>query len=815
MKKALTIIFLTLIAYTLQAQHITPAHMQRARQLTAQMTLREKIDYLGGLTSFSLRGMPRLGIPEILLADGPVGIRNHAPHSTLYPASILTAATWNRGLVNRLGSSLGDDARARGVGILLGPGVNIYRSPLCGRNYEYFGEDPYLTGEVARHYILGVQSRGVIATVKHFAGNNQEWSRHHVSSNIDERTLFEIYFPAFAKSVREGHVGAVMDSYNLLNGVHSTENGLLNQEVLRRRWGFNGIVMSDWTSVYSGIAAANGGLDLEMPKARNMNWETLKPAIDNGVVDEQTINAKVQHILQTIIAFGLLDRQQKDSTLALDQPSSRETALDLAREGIVLLKNEGKELPLKGQVAIMGPNAAEVTTGGGSGNVIPFLGKVLSDEMHRLLPDALLLTDDVIYNDISNDIYADSALKVRGFQGSYYKNKSLSGIAGITRIDPTISFDWGYGAPAEGFPTDTFSIAWQGYYRAQVDETIKLYIGGDDGYRVRVNGKTVAADWGNHSYSFREIGLDLKAGRLYHISIDYFDNISSANIKLSLKRLDAVKMRAGLAKASHVVYCGGFNSSIEGEGFDRPFELPVYQRNMIHAVSEINPHLTVVLNAGGGVEMASWKDKAKAIVMAWYAGQEGGQALAEILCGKLSPSGKLPISIETKWEDNPCFGNYYENIKGREVKTVEYREGIFVGYRGYDRSSVKPLFPFGYGLSYSSFEYSDLRLKRTGNKIVEVNFTVTNTGDMEASEIAEVYVKDNVSSVARPEKELKGFEKVRLSPGEHQRIKITLREDAFSYYNLHRQQFVVEPGTFTIMVGGSSDNLPLRKEVRL
>lgn len=373
----------TVAAVAAKAQTVTPEIEKRAADIVAKMTLEEKVSYLSGATSFSLREIPRVGIPTVLLADGPVGIRNHAPHSTLYPASMLSAATWNRDLLYRLGRSLGDDARARGVGILLGPGVNIYRSPLCGRNYEYFGEDPYLTGEAALAYINGVQSRGVLATIKHFAGNNQEWSRHHVSSEIDERTLFEIYFPAFQKAVTKGKVGSVMDSYNLLNGVHSTENAWLNKEVLRKRWGFDGIIMSDWTSVYSTIAAANNGLDLEMPKGKNFTVDKIRAAIEAGTVDERVIDEKVKHILQTVIAFGIFDRKQKEEDIPLDNPSSHETALALAREGIVMLKNDGGVLPLRGSIALVGPNATVITTGGGSGNVVPFSSTPVSEALKR------------------------------------------------------------------------------------------------------------------------------------------------------------------------------------------------------------------------------------------------------------------------------------------------------------------------------------------------------------------------------------------------------------------------------------------------
>lgn len=277
---------------------ITDAHRQRAHELVSRMTLDEKIKCLSGKTSFSLNGVERLGVPVVLLADGPQGIRNHAPHSTLYPSGILAAATWNRDIVNLYGASLGDDARARGVGILLGPGVNIYRSPLCGRNYEYMGEDPYLTSEMATQYIKGVQSKGVIATIKHFAGNNQEWNRHHVSSDIDERTLHEIYFPAFRKAVQDAGVGAVMDSYNLINGVHATENPWLNINILRDLWGFDGIIMSDWTSVYSTVNAANAGLDLEMPKGVFFTPDKIKEAIATGRVTEATIDEKSRTYLR-------------------------------------------------------------------------------------------------------------------------------------------------------------------------------------------------------------------------------------------------------------------------------------------------------------------------------------------------------------------------------------------------------------------------------------------------------------------------------------------------------------------------------------
>ena len=799
------------------AQTITPQAEQRAKDIVTKMTLQEKIEYISGYTSFSLRAIPRLGIPEIKLADGPQGIRNHAPKSTLYPSGILSASTWNRELLYKLGQGLGQDAKARGVNILLGPGVNIYRAPLCGRNFEYFG-DPYLTGETAKQYILGVQSEGVIATIKHFAANNQEWSRHHASSDIDERTLQEIYFPAFRKAVQEANVGAVMNSYNLLNGVHATEHKWLNIDVLRNLWGFKGILMSDWTSVYSAVGAANAGLDLEMPKGRFMNLENLLPAIKTGTVTEETINLKVQHILQTLIAYGMLDKEQKDSNIAEDNPFSRQTALELAREGVVLLKNEGNLLPLKGKTAVMGPNANLIPTGGGSGFVTPFSTVSVAQGLKELKKkNLLLLTDDVIYEDIVHEFYTDANRQMKGFKAEYFKNKTLSGQPEVIRTESSVDYDWGYGAPLDGFPTDGFSVRWTACYMPQTDGQLKLHIGGDDGYRLFVNDKHITGDWGNHSYSSREVELPVEGGKEYRFRIEFFDNISSAIIRFNAYSLNEAKLRQGLAKVDNVVFCTGFNSNTEGEGFDRPFALLRYQELFIKKIASMHPNVVVVLNAGGGVDFTNWYDAAKAILMAWYPGQEGGRAIAEILTGRINPSGRLPITVERRAEDNPTFDSYRANVAQvyNSPLRVSYDEGVFVGYRGYDRAGTEPMYPFGYGLSYTTFDYANLKMERLDDGNVVVSFEVTNTGRFAGSEVAQLYVGDEVASVPRPEKELKGYEKVRLEPGETKSVEIRLSPDAFAFYDMNRHDFVVEPGDFTISVGASSRDIRLSEKIRI
>ena len=395
----------------------------------------------------------------------------------------------------------------------------------------------------------------------------------------------------------------------------------------------------------------------------------------------------------------------------------------------------------------------------------------------------------------------------------YHMHQSHAGVY-IFLIEGEIVVDGEVLKRRDGFPTDGFSVRWTACYMPQTDGQLKLHIGGDDGYRLFVNDKHITGDWGNHSYSSREVELPVEGGKEYRFRIEFFDNISSAIIRFNAYSLNEAKLRQGLAKVDNVVFCTGFNSNTEGEGFDRPFALLRYQELFIKKIASMHPNVVVVLNAGGGVDFTNWYDAAKAILMAWYPGQEGGQAIAEILTGKISPSGKLPISIERKWEDNPVHGSYYENLKA-EIKRVDYSEGVFVGYRGYDRSGKEPFYPFGYGLSYTTFAYSNMAAEKTGEHQVTVSFDIENTGKMDASEVAQVYVHDVQSSVPRPLKELKGYEKVFLKKGEKKRVSVVLDEDAFSFYDMNQHRFVVEKGDFEILVGPASSQLPLKAMVEL
>ena len=809
-------------ASVLSAQQVTPEHEAKARELVEQMTLEEKIDYIGGYNTFFIRPVERLGIPEIRMADGPQGVRNdfsaqltgRDKKSTLYPCGMAAAATWDRELVYRMGTGIGQDARARGVHIVLGPGVNIYRSPLCGRNFEYYGEDPYLVGETAASMVEGIQDCGVMACAKHFAANNQEWDRYNTSSDLDERTLHEIYLPSFEKMVHKAGIGALMCGYHIINSVHSSEYRYLNVDVLRGRWGFKGILMSDWGGTYSTIGPVVNGLDIEMPGGAMMNRAKIMPLIENGVVDESLIDTKVRHILQSLLAFGFFDRPQKDESISERNPYSDSVALEVARGGIVMLKNDGI-LPLeKGKVLVCGPNANTIVTGGGSGVVYPFESCSVAEGMRNMGRKYRSLYDTSGWETDLSMFYADKDCTIPGAFAEFFSSKDLSGepvhTAFVTGIDSTYA-----ASPVPGVVPDDYSDRYTFYYRPEKESYLYLSAGGDDGYRLLIDGETVIDDWENKAFRSKDIIRRFEAGKVYRFTYEHTDDwaVSQVLFRYSDQMNDPAFAKA-LDEADAVIACIGFDSVTEHEGGDRTFSLPDGQTDLLDALLERNSNVIVVLNAGGGVDMTPWLDRVRAVIMAWYPGQQGGQAVAEILTGKISPSGKLPFTIEKRLEDNPTYGSYHTNVDmsmfNTPYKRVEYNEGIFVGYRGYERNGTEPLFPFGYGLSYSRFEYANLSAEENGG-VWTIAFDVTNTGDCDAAEVAQVYVSDLEASVPRPVKELKGYEKIFLKKGQTKRVEIELGRDAFSYYDaVERHGFVVEPGRFEVLVGASSEDIRLR-----
>ena len=799
----------------------TPSDIEtRAEKMLKQLTLEEKIDLIGGVDDFYIREIPHIGLPRLKMADGPFGVRNYGPATTF--GGIGLAATWDTDLIARMGAVVGQDARARGVHFMLGPGVNIYRAPMCGRNFEYFGEDPYLASRTAVAYIKGMQSQGVSATIKHFMGNNQEYMRHDIDSVIDERTMREIYLPAFEAAVKEAHVGAIMDSYNLTNGTHMSQNGPLNNGVAKKEWGFDGIVMSDWDSTYDGVAAANGGLDLEMPSGKFMNRAALLPAVKSGQISEATIDDKVRRILRTAIRFGWLDREQDDPSISLLNQKGDETALEAARSGMVLLKNAGNLLPLDKtkvkSIAVIGPDAhpAQVVAGGSAG-VQPFtatsylegLAKYLGNTATVYYDRGIASLDDMADTTTFN---VDEAGKQKGLSGEFFNNPMLSGEPVVRRVDEHIHADRSLG---DNINQNEVSARWTGYFTPASPGEHLIYAQGpgeEGGYRLYLDGNLIIDNWESAKARVSQLRLPLAAGP-HKIRFEYFVHYSwgGPRVKLGIVRPEMVvsaRAKTLASKSDAVLLAVGFDPESEGEGGDRMFQLPPGQDELINEIAGKNKNSTVVVTSGGAVDMSAWVDHVPAIFEGWYAGQEGGTALAQLLFGEYSPSGKLPISFERRWEDNAVHDTYYP----KSGKTVDYSEGVFLGYRHLDASGIKPLFPFGYGLSYTSFAYKNLSItpaRTSGDEPVTVSLDVTNTGTRTGNEVVEVYVGELHPKIPRPPKELKAFSKLQLGPGESRRISLALDRRAFSYYDPDKHGWTMDPADFNIYVGHSSAQIEL------
>jgi len=812
-------LFLLLVC-SLQAQSpvaSTPAIEKKVDEMLAKLSLEEKIDLIGGVDGMYIREEPAIGLPRLKMSDGPVGVRTWGP-ATAFTAGIGLAASWDPELAKRVGKSLGEDARARGVNFLLGPGVNIYRAPMNGRNFEYFGEDPYLGSRMVVRYVEGVQSQGVVATVKHFALNNQEWDRHNVSSDADERTIREIYLPVFEAAVREGHAGAVMNSYNLINGVHATQNNWLNNVVLKKEWGFEGVLMSDWGSTYDGVAAANGGLDLEMPNADFMNRKALLPAIKQGQVSVATIDDKVRRILRTALQFGFMDRPQEDLRFSKYNQAARQVALDEARESIVLLKNETAVLPLDAKkihsIAVIGPEAwPEVTGGGGSSTVTPYTAVSLLEALGKREGLQVLYAPGIpSVSQLINETNFQDDVKAEAFTDGSLTNATT--ISKQERLNDWKAGDWvPPGTPQSYRYTADFVPPRGGKY------LFLTVAAGEDSYTLYVQGKPLIQESRSEGQAPRFAEIALTAGQRISLRVDYVVRAAKPRFGLGIRAVDELVSEDAKKIAAHAdatVICVGFDPWWESEGFDRPYALPFGQEALIREVSAANKNTIVILTAGGEVSTANWLAGVPALLHNWYSGQEGGTAVAEILFGDRSPEGRLPISFARSWEQNPVHDNYYAPPAAPgESPHVKYAEGVFLGYRYYTSGKEKPLFPFGYGLTYTKFAFRDLNVApaTTIDGTVSVAFVIANRGEKAGTDVAQLYVGDPSAKVKRPAKELKGFQKVRLEPGEERQITLNLDKRAFSYWDEAIHGWKVDPGRFTVFVGDSSEYTPLAGEI--
>ena len=708
---------------------------EKVENTLSRMTLEEKVAMTHAQSKFSSAGVPRLGIPELWHTDGPHGIRPEVlwdewdqagwtnDSCTAFPALINLAATWNREMSALYGDCIGAEARYRKKDILLGPGINICRTPLGGRTFEYMGEDPYLAGQMVVPYIQGVQKNGVAACVKHFAVNNQEMRRTATNSVVDDRTMYEIYLPAFKAAVQEGGAWAIMGSYNLWNGEFNCHNHRLLNDILKGEWGFDGVVVSDWGGCREDDAAITGGLDIEMGTWTNglrgaasdsyLNYHLANPYLErlrDGRATEEVLDDKVRRILRTVYRTSMSQEQHFGS---FTSPEHFQAARDIAADGIVLLKNDGA-LPL--------------VIPGSDSSVIPGPDR-------ESLPRILLIGENAY------------KMMVVGGGSSNLKTKY------------------------EIIPLDALREAFDG----------KAEVRWERGY---------VGDTGT-DYNKVVTGQDLSESRSPEQLLQ--DAVNAAR------------------DADYVVFIGGLNKSAyqDNESTDRlDITLPYGQDALIEALAEVTPNLVVVNISGSPVAMP-WAGKVNAIVQAWYGGSESGHALADVLTGAINPSGKLPFTMPICLADGPIkTERQYPGIREQDKEWWQeyYDEGIFVGYRWYDTKGIAVQYPFGHGLSYTSFEISGASVKRSGKGYKAV-CTVKNTGEVAGAEVVQLYISDTEASVERPSKELKGFEKVYLQPGESRRVEFSIGLEALSFFDAASHSWVAEPGEFHALFGSSSADI--------
>ncbi|MBK8617584.1 MAG: glycoside hydrolase family 3 C-terminal domain-containing protein [Anaerolineales bacterium] len=804
--------------------------MSRIDDLLSQMTLDEKISMLAGADLWHSVPVPRLGIPQFKTTDGPNGARgawgSMASPSVATPVGIALGATWNPEIVEKVGNVLADELKAKGAHILLAPTVNIHRTPIAGRNFECYSEDPFLSGMMASAYIKGIQDKGLGACIKHFIANDQEYERFSISSEVDERTLREIYLEPFRIAIRNSNPWAVMSSYNRVNGVYACEYDHSLLEILKGEWNYDGIVMSDWFGTYD-EGVPSGGLDIEMPgPARWMAAEVVKKALESGTLTEERLNDKVRRLLGVLEKAGLFENPNLQPEKGEDKPEHRAIIRAAAQEAIVLLKNDGI-LPLANvkTIAMIGPYArtAQILGGGSSSvtphyTVSPFDG-VNDPEGKDVLVEAA--AGSFIYKSLPapapetlSTPGGESGLRLSLFAGTEFAGEPLY-VETTTRVQ----HGW-FDKSVPQVPQDNFSMRMEGLFTPQESGLHTLSLSAMGWARLFLNGELVIDHWADSDLGKEKTAsLELEGGKAYDIKVEYYWKGSPRWRSVGFGHqpphaVDMIAEAVELARRSDVaVVVVGLNGDWESEGFDRvDMKLPGKQDELIRQVVAANPNTIVVLNVGSPVEMP-WVNEVPAILQLWYNGQEQGNALSDVLFGDVNPSGKLPTTFPVRLEDNPAYINY----PGENGK-VHYGEGIFVGYRYYDKKKVKPLFPFGHGLSYTTFKYSNLQISKTSftpDETIEVKVDITNTGKVSGKEVVQLYVRDDQSTFARPNKELKAFEKIELQPKETKTVTFKLNREAFWYFDTIKNAWSTEAGDFEILVGASSRDIRLKETVTI
>jgi beta-glucosidase len=808
---------------------------ERVDALVAQLTLEEKVSLLAGTDWWHTPAIERLGIPPIKMSDGPAGVRgahvSGGPPSASFPCGTALGATWDVDLIRRVGLALAAELKSKGGHLLLAPTVNLHRTPLAGRNFECYSEDPHLTARLAVAYIEGLQGEGVGATVKHFVANDSEFERMTISSEVPERALRELYLLPFEYAVREAGSWAIMSAYNKVAGTWCSENPGLLTTILRDEWGFDGLVVSDWFGTHTTVDAALAGLDLEMPGPPQHRGELLVKAVRDGDVPEVVIDARARRVLQLAERAGVLDGTAADPTAErYDDDADRRALLrEAAASSIVLLRNEplaasgAPLLPLARDeirsIAVIGPTASAASSqGGGSAQVPhPYAVSPLDGLVEGVVGRGVTITHEPGATIARGAARLDptrvrTAAGGRGIDVEYFAGDDLDGDPVQRSVDLRSWFRWdpqfvpaGPGRPWSVRLSTEFTPAYDGEHSFSVRTAgrVRLWVG-----------DSVAVDSWDAAEGRRTVGgsLVLEAGVPVEVRVEWA--MANGDVGLDLRVLEplpddlADRAVAAAAAADVAVVVVGMDSTWETEGRDRAdLTLPGGQAALVERVAAANPRTVVVVNTGAPVEMG-WVDAVPAVLQLWYPGQEGGNALADVLTGRVGPSGRLPTTFPHRLEDIPAYLNY-----PGERGEVHYGEGLFIGYRAFDKTGLAPRFPFGHGLTYTSFSYGPIELSATTagpGRDVEVSVPVTNTGAVAGAEVVQLYVADRHATVVRPPTELKGFARVSLEPGETGTARFTLGERAFAFWDPSAHDWVVEPGEFELLAAASAADIRSR-----
>ncbi len=809
----------------------------RVEDLFGRLTLEEKVALMAGAAAFRLEGIERLGVPSLGMSDGPTGVRsNTGQMATVFPVAVALAATFNPDLTREVAGAIAREAISLGEQVVLAPTINIVRTPLWGRNFETYSEDPYLTAELAIGFVEGLQGEGIGASLKHYAANNQEERRMDVSVEVDERTLREIYLSAFEATVKAANPWTVMASYNKLRGIYASENPHLLQDILKGEWAYDGAVVSDWGAVHSTVPAASHGLDLEMPGPPVYFGAKLLAAVQSGQVPEARIDDAARRLIRLILRAGLLDGTKVDGELRSDR--HRHIARRAAEEAIVLLKNQGDLLPLKADaikiLAVIGPNANFVRLqGDGSSRVSTDRWPTPLESLGARLPTAKLIyaqggdAEPVPPQAQARMFSPTETREAPGLTAEYFASADFSGEPVRTNHERRL-LRWISTRGPRANANRYAALRWSGFFWPEKDGAYEFSVRGDGACQVLVGDESLIAftDAGQDDLNDptgsaalrRTAAVELKTGRAYRFSLEYVwakarpgAGFETVSLGLRLPPGEIESAVAAARQADTVVLVVGSASTTESEGYDRKsIDLPGEQDLLIEQIAAANPRTVVVVNAGAAMAMP-WIDKVAAVVQVWLPGEEGPDALTSILLGEVSPSGRLPVTFPKRLEDNPAYGFY----PGGD--SVNYGEGLAVGYRHYDQQGIAPLFAFGHGLTYGEFAYADLAAPKTAkaDAPVEVTIKLTNTGKRTAAETVQLYVGPVNPSKPTPPKGLQAFAKIELKPGESQTVAFSLTDRAFAHYDETAGRWAVEPGAYDILVGASAVDIRLKGRVEI